>query len=122
MPKLTALDNNVALPLLYAGVSLKERRERGCGSAEGRGIGRADGLFPNQPSGGRRCVSPIARAMVGKPDLFAGRRADRRVDTKAGQTRSWIFSGGSDEGMTILMIDHPRAYIAQCADKISTTF
>ena len=101
MPKLTALDN-VALPLLYAGVSLKERRMD---------------FFPNQLSGGQCQRVAIARAMVGKPDLLLADEPTGALDTKAGNQIMDIFRRLSDEGMTILMITHELA-IAQCADKI----
>ena len=116
MPKLTALDN-VALPLLYAGVSLKERRERAAEALKAVGLEERMDFFPNQLSGGQCQRVAIARAMVGKPDLLLADEPTGALDTKAGNQIMDIFRRLSDEGMTILMITHELA-IAQCADKI----
>ena len=116
MPKLTALDN-VALPLLYAGVSLKERRERAAEALQSVGLGERLEFFPNQLSGGQCQRVAIARAMVGKPDLLLADEPTGALDTKAGNQIMEIFRRLSDEGMTIIMITHEPA-IARCADKI----
>ena len=116
MPKLTALDN-VALPLLYAGVSLKERRERAAEALQAVGLGERMEFFPNQLSGGQCQRVAIARAMVGKPDLLLADEPTGALDTKAGNQIMEIFRRLSDEGMTIIMITHEPA-IARCADKI----
>ena len=116
MPKLTALDN-VALPLLYAGVSLKERRERAAEALQSVGLGERMEFFPNQLSGGQCQRVAIARAMVGKPDLLLADEPTGALDTKAGNQIMDIFRRLSDEGMTIIMITHEPA-IARCADKI----
>ena len=116
MPKLTALDN-VALPLLYAGVSLKERRERAAEALQSVGLGERMEFFPNQLSGGQCQRVAIARAMVGKPDLLLADEPTGALDTKAGNQIMEIFRRLSDEGMTIIMITHEPA-IARCADKI----
>ena len=116
MPKLTALDN-VALPLLYAGVSLKERRERAAEALQSVGLGERMEFFPNQLSGGQCQRVAIARAMVGRPDLLLADEPTGALDTKAGNQVMDIFRRLSDEGMTIIMITHEPA-IARCADKI----
>ena len=69
LPKMTALDN-VALPLLYADVPLKERRERAAEALKAVGLEQRMDFFPNQLSGGQCQRVAIARAMVGKPDLL----------------------------------------------------
>ena len=113
---MTALEN-VALPLLYAGVSLKERRERAAEALKAVGLEERMDFFPNQLSGGQCQRVAIARAMVGKPDLLLADEPTGALDTKAGNQIMDIFRRLSDEGMTILMITHELA-IAQCADKI----
>ena len=115
MPKLTALDN-VALPLLYAGVSLKERRERAAEALKSVGLAERLEFLPNQLSGGQCQRVAIARAMVGKPDLLLADEPTGALDTKAGNQIMEIFRRLSDEGMTIIMITHEPA-IARCADK-----
>ena len=115
MPKLTAQDN-VALPLLYAGVPLKERRERAAEALKAVGLEERMDFFPNQLSGGQCQRVAIARAMVGKPDLLLADEPTGALDTKAGNQIMEIFKGLSQEGMTIIMITHEPS-IAACADK-----
>ena len=115
MPKLTALDN-VALPLLYAGVSPKERRERAAEALKSVGLEERMEFYPNQLSGGQCQRVAIARAMVGKPDLLLADEPTGALDTKAGNQIMEIFRRLSGEGMTIIMITHEPS-IAACADK-----
>lgn len=116
MPKLDAVDN-VALPLLYAGVSLKERRERAIQALNAVGLGDRIHFRPNQLSGGQCQRVAIARAIVTKPTLLLADEPTGALDSKAGDQIMEIFRSLSKEGMTIIMITHELA-IAQCADKI----
>ncbi len=115
MPKLDAVDN-VALPLLYAGVSLKERRARAVEALNAVGLGERIHFRPNQLSGGQCQRVAIARAMVTKPTLLLADEPTGALDTKAGNQIMDIFRSLSDGGMTIIMITHEPA-IAACADK-----
>ena len=116
MPKLDAVDN-VALPLLYAGVSLKERRARAVEALNAVGLGERIHFRPNQLSGGQCQRVAIARAMVTKPTLLLADEPTGALDSKSGDQIMEIFRNLSKEGMTIIMITHELA-IAQCADKI----
>lgn len=116
LPKMTALDN-VALPLLYAGVPLKERRARAMEALKAVGLEERMQFLPNQLSGGQCQRVAIARAIVGKPDLLLADEPTGALDTKAGNQIMDIFRQLSKEGMTILMITHEPA-IAACADKL----
>ena len=116
LPKMDALDN-VALPLLYAGVSLKERRERAEEALKAVGLEERIHFLPNQLSGGQCQRVAIARAMVGKPDLLLADEPTGALDSKSGSQIMDIFRQLSAEGMTIIMITHEQA-IAECADKI----
>lgn len=115
MPKLDALDN-VALPLLYADVPLKERRARAEAALKAVGLEERIHFFPNQLSGGQCQRVAIARAMVGKPTLLLADEPTGALDTKSGNQIMEIFRELSREGMTIIMITHEPA-IAACADK-----
>ena len=115
LPKMTALDN-VALPLLYADVPLKERRERAAQALKAVGLEERMDFFPTQLSGGQCQRVAIARAMVGKPDLLLADEPTGALDTKSGNQIMEIFRQLSDEGMTIVMITHEPS-IADCADK-----
>ncbi len=116
MPKLDARDN-VALPLLYADVPLKERRERAEEALKAVGLGERMDFLPNQLSGGQCQRVAIARAMVTKPDILLADEPTGALDTKSGNQIMDIFRQLSLEGMTIIMITHESA-IAACADKI----
>ena len=116
MPKLDARDN-VALPLLYGDVPLKERRQRAEEALKAVGLEERMDFLPNQLSGGQCQRVAIARAMVGKPDILLADEPTGALDTKSGHQIMEIFRKLSDEGMTIIMITHENA-IAACADKI----
>ena len=115
LPKMTALDN-VALPLLYADVPLKERRERAAEALTAVGLAERMDFYPNQLSGGQCQRVAIARAMVGKPDLLLADEPTGALDTKSGNQIMEIFRQLSADGMTIVMITHEPS-IADCADK-----
>jgi len=116
LPKMDALEN-VALPLLYAGVPLKERRARAEEALKAVGLEERIHFLPNQLSGGQCQRVAIARAMVTKPALLLADEPTGALDTKAGNQIMEIFRQLSREGMTIIMITHEQA-IAECADKI----
>ena len=116
LPKMTALDN-VALPLLYAGVGLKERRARAEEALKAVGLEDRIHFLPNQLSGGQCQRVAIARAIAGKPELLLADEPTGALDTKSGSQIMDIFRQLSKEGMTIIMITHEQA-IADCADKI----
>ena len=116
MPKLDARDN-VALPLLYADVPLKERRERAEEALKVVGLGERMDFLPNQLSGGQCQRVAIARAMVTKPAILLADEPTGALDTKSGHQIMEIFRKLSEEGMTIIMITHEPA-IAACAAKI----
>ena len=116
LPKMDALEN-VALPLLYAGVPLKERRARAEEALKAVGLQERIHFLPNQLSGGQCQRVAIARAMVTKPALLLADEPTGALDTKAGNQIMEIFRQLSREGMTIIMITHEQS-IADCADKI----
>ena len=115
LPKMDALDN-VALPLLYADVPLKERRARAEEALKAVGLGERIHFLPNQLSGGQCQRVAIARAIVGNPQLLLADEPTGALDTKAGNQIMEIFRRLSGEGMTIIMITHEPS-IAACADK-----
>ena len=116
LPKMNALDN-VALPLLYAGVPLKERRARAAEALKAVELEDRMDFMPNQLSGGQCQRVAIARAMVTKPALLLADEPTGALDTKSGNQIMDIFRQLSRDGMTIIMITHEES-IAQCADKI----
>ena len=115
LPKMDAVEN-VALPLLYAGVPLQERRQRAEEALTAVGLEERLHFYPNQLSGGQCQRVAIARAMVGKPTMLLADEPTGALDTKSGNQIMEIFRKLSDEGMTILMITHEPS-IAKCADQ-----
>ena len=116
LPKMTALDN-VALPLLYRGVSQKDRRVRAEAALKLMGLGDRMDFYPNQLSGGQQQRVAIARAIVGNPKLLLADEPTGALDTASGVQIMDIFRRLSQRGITIIMITHELG-IAQCADKI----
>ena len=116
LPKMDALEN-VALPLLYAGVPLEERRQRAEEALKAVGLEDRIHFLPNQLSGGQCQRVAIARAMVGKPTMLLADEPTGALDTKSGNQIMEIFRRLSNDGMTIIMITHEQS-IAECADKI----
>ena len=116
LPKMSALDN-VALPLLYRGIPLKDRRTRAEAALKLMGLGDRMDFYPNQLSGGQQQRVAIARAIVGGPKLLLADEPTGALDTASGVQIMDIFRRLSQRGITIIMITHEQG-IAQCADKI----
>ena len=116
LPKMDAVEN-VALPLLYAGIPLQERHQRAEEALKAVGLEERLHFYPNQLSGGQCQRVAIARAMVGKPTMLLADEPTGALDTKSGNQIMDIFRQLSRDGMTIIMITHEQS-VADCADKI----
>ncbi len=116
LSKLTALDN-VALPLLYAGVSKRERRARAAEALEKVGLTDRMRFKPNQLSGGQCQRVAIARAMIAKPKLLLADEPTGALDTASGSQIMDIFDELNAEGVTIVMITHERE-VAERAKRV----
>lgn len=116
MPRLSVLDN-VALPLIYAGVSAKERRERATEALEKVGLGNRLGHRPNEISGGQKQRVAIARAIVNNPAVILADEPTGNLDTKTAKEIIRIFQELNRDGATILMVTHERE-IAEYSKKI----
>lgn len=101
----SALDN-VALPLLYAGVNRKERGEIARKALERVGLGDRTDFKPTQLSGGQCQRVAIARAIVNNPKILLADEPTGALDTKSGEQIMEIFQSLNQEGVTILMITH----------------
>ena len=108
LPKLNAIDN-VALPLMYAGVPKKERRERALEALKTMGLEDRMTFRPNQLSGGQCQRVAIARAIVGKPKLLLADEPTGALDTASGNQIMDIFDRLNADGTTIIMITHEQA-------------
>ena len=105
LPKLTAQEN-VALPLLYGGVSKKERMERAAEALEMVGLKDRMAFRSNQMSGGQCQRVAIARAMVAQPKLLLADEPTGALDTASGAQIMDIFEELNAAGTTIVMITH----------------
>ena len=108
LPKLTARDN-VALPLLYAGVSKRERSERAERALEAVGLSDRMSFYPTQLSGGQQQRVAIARAMINEPRLLLADEPTGALDTASGEQVMDIFDGLNKKGATIILITHEPA-------------
>ena len=116
MPKLTALDN-VALPLLYAGVSLKERRERAAEALKAVGLEERMDFFPNQLSGGQCQRVAIARALVNSPAVLLADEPSGNLDTRNKEEVHRLFFDLRERlGQTIVLVTHDES-LALRADR-----
>lgn len=116
LPKMNALDN-VALPMLYAGVSKKERISRAKEALCTVGLEERMSFYPNQLSGGQCQRVAIARAIVGNPSLLLADEPTGALDTASGDQVMELFNRINETGATIIMITHEQS-IANCAKKI----
>lgn len=108
---------NVALPLLYAGVGVKERRARAREALEKVGLGDRLEFMPNQLSGGQCQRVAIARAIVSNPKLLLADEPTGALDTVSGEQVMEIFETLNRDGVTVLMITHEPS-IAACARRV----
>lgn len=116
MPRSSALDN-VALPLSYAGVKKRERRERAGKALERVGLGDRLNFKPTQLSGGQKQRVAIARAMVNNPKILLADEPTGALDSKSGKQIMELFEDLNKEGVTIVMITHDKA-IASHAKRV----
>ncbi len=116
LQNMNALEN-VALPLLYAGVPRKERLALARQALQTVGLEERMNFHPNQLSGGQCQRVAIARAIVGRPRLLLADEPTGALDTASGEQIMEIFDKLNEEGVSIIMITHEPA-IAARAEKI----
>ena len=105
LPRQSAL-SNVEMPLNYAKVPKKERRERAFHALERVGLADRVDFKPNQLSGGQMQRVAIARAIVNNPKLLLADEPTGALDSKSGAQVMELFQKLNDEGVTVLMITH----------------
>lgn len=105
LPRLTALDN-VALPLVYAGVSKKERQKRAKDVLIKVGLGDRMDHLPNQLSGGQRQRVAVARALINNPSIILADEPTGNLDSKTSIEIMKLFKAINDEGNTIVIVTH----------------
>ena len=108
LPKLNLLEN-VELPLLYAGVSVQERKERALKSLAKVGLEEKWKNLPNQLSGGQQQRVSIARALAGDPSLILADEPTGALDSRTSREVLNFLRQLNEEGNTIVMITHDNS-------------
>lgn len=103
--RLTAIDN-VALPLVYAGIPLSERTERAKAVLEKVGLKDRMNHKPNELSGGQRQRVAIARALINNPSLLLADEPTGNLDTKTSYEIMALFDDIHQSGNTIVLVTH----------------
>nr|WP_108994802.1 ABC transporter ATP-binding protein [Paenibacillus agaridevorans] len=116
LPKLSAIEN-VELPLVYRGMSSKERRERSTRALAQVGLSERMFHKPSELSGGQQQRVAIARALAGHPPMLLADEPTGALDTKTGQEVLALIEQLNAEGHTIVLITHDQE-VARRASRI----
>ncbi|MCZ8517155.1 ABC transporter ATP-binding protein [Paenibacillus filicis] len=116
LPRLTAMEN-VELPMIYAGIPPKERRERGQAMLELLGMGTRGHHKPSELSGGQQQRVAIARALAIGPSLLLADEPTGALDSKTGEEVLELVQNLHRQGNTIVLITHDH-HIAESASRV----
>jgi len=116
LPRSTSLDN-VALPLIYAGSSKKDRQARAAKALDNVGLGNRMDHKPNELSGGQRQRVAVARALINDPSIILADEPTGNLDTKTSIEIMGLLEEIHSKGNTIILVTHEED-IAQHAHRI----
>jgi putative ABC transport system ATP-binding protein len=117
LPKATIL-RNVELPMLYAGIPRKERRQRALDLLERVGIPQKANTLPGELSGGQRQRVAIARALANRPALLLADEPTGALDSKTGQEVLALFRELHTQGNTVVLVTHDPAIAATAERRV----
>jgi putative ABC transport system ATP-binding protein len=116
LPRNTALDN-VALPLIYAGINKETRKERAKNALKNVGLADRTDHKPNELSGGQRQRVAVARALINNPSIILADEPTGNLDTKTSIEIMGLLEDIHDKGNTIILVTHEED-IARHAHRI----
>ena len=117
LPELTALEN-IMVPLLMQGISLKVAKERAMLALESVGLSNRPGNLPSELSGGEQQRVSIARAITHKPKILFADEPTANLDSYSSRLVIDIFKKlNKEEGLTIIMVTHEEEY-GRLADRV----
>ncbi|PNQ82645.1 ABC transporter ATP-binding protein [Paenibacillus sp. F4] len=116
LPRATALEN-VELPMIYAGISAKERRLRAVEALTSVGLGDRMNNRPNELSGGQQQRVSIARALVNNPVILLADEPTGALDSKTSVEIMGIFQRLNDQGKTVVLVTHDQE-VAEYAKRL----
>ena len=117
LPRADAL-HNVELPLIYAGMSAQDRRDRAASSLQQVGLGDRMDHRPNELSGGQRQRVAIARALVNEPSILLADEPTGNLDSATGNEIMGLFQELHDSGQTIVLVTHEHDIAAHARRQI----
>jgi putative ABC transport system ATP-binding protein len=115
----TSAVENIALPLVYAGVGARERERRATEALAAVGLAGREGAHPNQLSGGQQQRVAIARAIVNDPEVILADEPTGNLDSKMGaEIMRLISSLNRERGITVAMVTHDATCAAYAPRQI----
>lgn len=105
LPRMNAL-KNVELPMIYAGIGSKERRQKAMTALERVGLGNRVHHKPNEMSGGQKQRVAIARALVNSPAIILADEPTGNLDSTSGEEIMGVFQQLNREGVTVVLVTH----------------